>query len=151
MCVSLAGLRGLGQLQTERHAWGLRDPLRQSRSQRLSRREVRHVLWFSSLSWSARFVSHCWRFRTETPLQTCWIPRSPWRRQRSRGCTARQPRLFHASTCSTPSSCSTTTPCCPLPPPRRTTVLVRTNSRVVGLQVSSFFFLVYVTYQSHSQ
>lgn len=43
MCVLLAGVRGLGQLQTERRAGGLRHPLCQPGSQRSGRRKVRHV------------------------------------------------------------------------------------------------------------
>lgn len=47
----LAGVRGLGQLQTERHTGGLRYPLCQSCSQRPGRREVRHVSGQNSPPW----------------------------------------------------------------------------------------------------
>lgn len=51
MCVLLAGVRGQGRLQTERHSGGLRDPLRQPCSQRAGRREVRHGIQLDFPPW----------------------------------------------------------------------------------------------------
>lgn len=93
------------------------------------------------------FVTHSWPVHTGTPPQPSWTLQSAWRRQRSRECTARQPRSFLASTCSTQSHCRTTTPCCPAPP-WRTTVPVRTDSRL-SIYLSSVYVCVTVNVSSH--
>lgn len=120
----LAGVQGLGQFQTQRHAGGLRHPVGQPRSQRPGGRKVRRVRRKILPAAAIGVVMLTVGVRTETAHRPSWTRRRAWRPQRSRESTARQPRSFRASTCSTPGRCHTTTPCCPLPP-WRTTVPVR--------------------------
>lgn len=107
VCVC-SGVRGLGRLQAERHAGGLRDPVGQSRSQRSDGWKVRRIS--PPPAPCAASIPHRESFcTTGTPS---WTRLMAWRLRRSRESTARRRRSSLVFTCCTPGGWRTTTRCC---------------------------------------